>query len=196
MCFTNCVTQTTTTIFRENSTKILGCKDAGILYKTHIYVHSNFLSCKMSLVFVFLSLLNFRGRCMFISFFLPSFLCFAISSFNKPTSKSYVEERLWGRKKILNTRDSNVLFTNNFYHQDFFLSWIVCFFRFGSKYIIKRKSKFCMTFEDCKFQESSSQNGIWNTGVHWNGLLLPPSLCARLEYAKIIAWNQSCSFYL
>ena len=96
MCFTNCVTQTTTTIFRENSTKILGCKDAGIVYKTHIYVHSNFLSCKMSLVFVFLSLLNFRGRCMFISFFLPSFLCFAISSFNKPTSKSYVEERLWG----------------------------------------------------------------------------------------------------
>ena len=71
MCFTNCVTQTTTTIFRENSTKILGCKDAGIVYKTHIYVHSNFLSCKMSLVFVFLSLLNFRGRCMLILY--PSF---------------------------------------------------------------------------------------------------------------------------
>ena len=108
--------------FRENITKILGCKDAGTVYKTHIYVHSNFLSCKMSLVFVLLSLLNFRGRCMFISFLLPSFLCFAISSFNKPTSKSYVEERLWGPQEDLNTRDSNVLFTNNFYHQDFFLS--------------------------------------------------------------------------
>ena len=62
MCFTNCVTQTTTTIFRENSTKILGCKDAGIVYKTHIYVHSNFLSCKMSLVLVFSFLVKFKGE--------------------------------------------------------------------------------------------------------------------------------------
>ena len=121
MCFTNCVTQTTTTtIFRENSTKILGCKDAGIVYKTHIYVHSNFLSCKMSLVFVFLSLLNFRGRCMFLSFFLPSSCVLQFPPSTNQHRNHMQKKDFGGRKKILNTRDSNVLLTNNFYHQDFF----------------------------------------------------------------------------
>ena len=48
--------------FRENITKILGCKDVGTVYKTHIYVHSNFLSCKMSLVFVFSFVVKFKGE--------------------------------------------------------------------------------------------------------------------------------------
>ena len=98
MCFTNCVTQTTTTIFRENSTKILGCKDAGIVYKTHIYVHSNFLSCKMSLVFVLLSLLNFRGEMCVYILLSPFFLVFRNFLLQQTNIKIIcrLEERLWG----------------------------------------------------------------------------------------------------
>ena len=67
-------------------------------YRTHIYVHSNFLSCKMSLVFVLLSLLNFRGEMSVYILHSPFFLVFRNFLLQQTNIKIIcrLEERLWG----------------------------------------------------------------------------------------------------